>query len=120
MLGAAEGTSAPKAAVGPSEEAYLQVLVNVDSEKATLDGLSSTLAAYLAVAVCVSAAASYLLSRRLLRPLVSNWRKQTEFVQNASHELRTPLSIIRMKQELLLRHPQQRVIDPIRGRGRLA
>ena len=99
------------AAGGPSEEAYLQVLVNVDSEKATLDGLSSTLAAYLAVAVCVSAAASYLLSRRLLRPLVSNWRKQTEFVQNASHELRTPLSIIRMKQELLLRHPQQRVID---------
>ncbi|HIY84348.1 MAG TPA: HAMP domain-containing histidine kinase [Candidatus Rubneribacter avistercoris] len=111
MFGAAEETSAPKAAVGPSEEAYLQVLVNVDSEKATLDGLSSTLAAYLAVAVCVSAAASYLLSRRLLRPLVSNWRKQTEFVQNASHELRTPLSIIRMKQELLLRHPQQRVID---------
>lgn len=90
---------------------YLQVLVNVDSELAILDGFTRTLVLYLAAAVVVSAAASYLLSRRTLKPIVENWRAQTEFVQNASHELRTPLAVIQTTGELLLDHPDSRVVD---------
>ena len=91
--------------------AYVQVLVNVDSELAILDGFSRMLAAYLAVAALVSAAAGYLLSRRTLKPIVENWHAQTEFVQNASHELRTPLAVIQTTSELLLDHPDSRVVD---------
>ena len=91
--------------------AYMQVLVNVDSELAILDNFTRTLAVYLAAAVVVSAAASYLLSRRMLKPIVENWRAQTEFVQNASHELRTPLAIIQTTGELLLDHPDKRIVD---------
>lgn len=91
--------------------AYVQVLVNVDSELAILDGFTRMLAVYLAVAALVSAAAGYLLSRRTLKPIVENWRAQTEFVQNASHELRTPLAVIQTTSELLLDHPESRVVD---------
>lgn len=97
--------------VGDDAPTYLQVLVNVDSELAILDGFTRTLVLYLAAAVVVSAAASYLLSRRTLKPIVENWRAQTEFVQNASHELRTPLAVIQTTGELLLDHPDSRVVD---------
>lgn len=96
---------------GDDEAAYLQMLVNVDSEIAILDGFTRALVVYLAVAVVVSAAASYLLSRRTLRPIVENMRAQTEFVQNASHELRTPLAVIQATSELLLDRPDSRIVD---------
>lgn len=90
---------------------YLQVLVNVDAELAILQSFTSTLAAYLVAAVVAAAAASYLLSRRTLKPIVANWRAQTEFVQNASHELRTPLAVMQTTGELLLDHPDDRIVD---------
>lgn len=90
---------------------YMQVLVNVDSEVAILDNFTRTLAVYLVAAVVAAAAASYLLSRRTLKPIVENWRAQTEFVQNASHELRTPLAVIQTTGELLLDSPQSRIVD---------
>ncbi|BAK43476.1 cell wall metabolism sensor histidine kinase WalK [Eggerthella sp. YY7918] len=90
---------------------FVQVLVNVDSELAILDSFARTLVLYLAVAALVSAAAGYLLSRRTLKPIVENWRAQTEFVQNASHELRTPLAVMQTTSELLLDHPQSRIVD---------
>ncbi|WP_080799020.1 sensor histidine kinase [Arabiibacter massiliensis] len=91
--------------------AFMQALVNVDAELAILDGFTRTLVIYLAVAVAASAAASYLLSRRMLKPIVANWQAQTEFVQNASHELRTPLAVIQATGELLLDHPGERIVD---------
>lgn len=97
--------------VDDGEPSYLQVLVNVDAELAILDGFTRTLVAYLAVAVIVAAAASYLLSRRTLKPIVENWRAQTEFVQNASHELRTPLAVMQTTGELLLDHPDSLIVD---------
>lgn len=90
---------------------YLQVLVNVDAELAILQSFTSTLAAYLVAAVVAAAAASYLLSRRTLKPIVANWRAQTEFVQNASHELRTPLAVMQTTGELLLDHPDDRIVN---------
>ena len=94
-----------------AERTYLQVLVNVDAELAILDGFTRTLVLYLAAAVVAAAAASYLLSRRTLKPIVQNWKAQTEFVQNASHELRTPLAVVQATGELLLDHPESRIVD---------
>ena len=47
-----------------SDRAYVQVLVNVDSEMALLEHFTRVLVVYLAVAVAVAAAVSFLLSRR--------------------------------------------------------
>ncbi len=94
-----------------AERTYLQVLVNVDAELAILDGFTRTLVLYLAAVVVAAAAASYLLSRRTLKPIVQNWKAQTEFVQNASHELRTPLAVVQATGELLLDHPESRIVD---------
>lgn len=91
--------------------AYMQAIANVDSEIAILDQFTVMLVAGLAVALVVSAGASYLLSRMTLRPIADAWAKQTEFVQNASHELRTPLTVIRTTQELLLDDPNARIVD---------
>lgn len=99
------------AASDEGETTYLQTLVNVDSEIAILDGFTRTLIVYLAAAVVVAAGASYLLSRRTLKPIVANMRAQTEFVQNASHELRTPLAVIQTTGELLLDSPNSRILD---------
>lgn len=99
------------AASDEGETTYLQTLVNVDSEIAILDGFTRTLIVYLAAAVVVAAGASYLLSRRTLKPIVANMRAQTEFVQNASHELRTPLAVIQTTGELLLDSPNSRIVD---------
>ena len=65
------------------------------------------------LASVVAVVASYILSRKTLKPIILSWNKQTEFVQNASHELRTPLTIIQAKQELLLDEPQAKIIDKV-------
>ena len=54
---------------------------------------------------------SYLLARKTLKSIIENYKKQTEFVQNAAHELRTPLTIIQAKQQLLLQEPESKIID---------
>lgn len=94
---------------------YVQVIANVDSEMGILDTFTKTMAVGFAIALVLAAAASYLLSRRMIRPIARSWRKQSEFVQNASHELRTPLSVIKTTQELLLEHPNDRIIDHFEG-----
>ena len=96
---------------GDGDAAFAQVLANVDSEVAILDRLSAVLAAALAAALALSALASYLLSRRALRPVAEAWERQTRFVADASHELRTPLAVIRANLELLLDEPRAPVIE---------
>ena len=58
-----------------------------------------------------SIVASYILSKKTLKPIIIAWERQTEFVQNAAHELRTPLTIIQAKQQLLLKEPESKIID---------
>lgn len=93
------------------EVIYIQLLVNIDSEKAVLNNFLNILSIGIIVTVVCSIVASYILSKRTLKPIIESWRKQTEFVQNASHELRTPLTIIQAKQELLLQEPESKIID---------
>lgn len=90
---------------------YLQLLVNVDGEIQTLKNLSTMLFLASIIIIVISIIASYILSRRTLKPIIESWHKQTEFVQNASHELRTPITIIQVKQQLLLQEPDSKIID---------
>ena len=90
---------------------YIQFLANVDGEIQSLQNLKVTLIIGTIAIVGISIIASYILSRRALNPIITSWKKQTEFVQNASHELRTPLTIIQAKEELLLQTPNEKIID---------
>lgn len=95
------------------EVVYLQILINVDAENAIVESFRNNLIICIAVSMVLSIVASYILSRKTLKPIIVSWNKQTEFVQNASHELRTPLTIIQAKQELLLDEPQAKIIDKV-------
>ena len=90
---------------------YLQVLINVDSEKNISEKFIKNLVISFSVSIFVILIASYGLSKRTLKPIVESWKKQNQFVQDASHELRTPLTIIKAKQEALLQKPESTIID---------
>lgn len=90
---------------------YVQILLNADSEKMLVDNFGELVINSVVVGILLSVFASFVLSRKTLRPIEIAFEKQTEFVQNASHELRTPLTIIQAKQELLLTEPNSKIID---------
>lgn len=90
---------------------YVQLLINVDSERRLLKGYLQIIAYSIIVISGLSIIVSYVISKRNLEPLKESVSKQMEFVQNVSHELRTPLTIIQAKQELLLQEPNAKIID---------
>jgi len=90
---------------------YVQILINVDSEKAVIEQDFKIILTTILIGSLLSILASYLLSKNNLKDIQNNIEKQTEFVQNASHELRTPLTIIQAKQELLLQEPNAKIVD---------
>ena len=94
-----------------SDGTYRQVLINIDSEKEIAQKFITNLTISFTISLLVILAASYVLSKQTLKPIVKSWKKQNQFVQDASHELRTPLSIIKVKQESLLENPESRIID---------
>lgn len=90
---------------------YVQLLANVNGETQTLDNLFRMLIIGTAILITISILVSYILSKRMMKPIYKAYQKQTEFVANASHELRTPLTIIQAKQELLLQEPESKIIE---------
>lgn len=94
-----------------NELCYIQLIANVDGENESLSNLRSRLFSMSAIIITTSIIASYMLSKKTLKPIMQAWERQTEFVQNAAHELRTPLTIIQAKQQLLLEEPDSRIID---------
>lgn len=92
---------------------YTQILINVNAEEDILERFTTTLVIVLVISVILIIIASYVLSKKTLKPIISSWRKQSEFVQDASHELRTPLAIIQAKQELLLEKPNSTILDNV-------
>jgi two-component system sensor histidine kinase CiaH len=93
------------------EDRYVQLLINVDSEKNLVNSYFQIISSAVVVGIVFSIFASYILSEKTLKPLQENLIRQTEFVQNVSHELRTPLTIIQAKQELLLQEPDSKIVD---------
>lgn len=92
-------------------DTYIQLLINIDAENNIISNFKNILIASIIITILISIIASYILSKKTLKPIVESWKKENEFVQNASHELRTPLTIIKAKQELLLDEPNSKIID---------
>lgn len=92
---------------------YTQLLINTDAEQSILDNFTRLITWFAAIFILLSILASYLLSKRMMQPIIRSWNKQAEFVENASHELRTPLTIIQNKLELLLTRPDVRIAEQI-------
>lgn len=93
------------------ETTYVQLLININSEKEMMKIFSNTLVIGFSIIMVVILALTYILTRKAMDPIIKNYEKQVEFVQNASHELRTPLTIIQAKQEMLLQSPNSKIID---------
>ena len=94
-----------------SQDKYIQLLINVDSEIVLVKNYLRIISYAVVFGIIISGIASLILSKKTLKPIQDVLKKQTEFVQNASHELRTPLTIIQAKQELLLQEPNAKIID---------
>lgn len=90
---------------------YVQLLINVDSERSLINGYFQIILYGIIIIGGLSIITSYYLSKKTIEPLRKSITSQMEFVQNVSHELRTPLTIIQAKQELLLQEPNSKIID---------
>lgn len=91
--------------------AYTQLMINVDAEQTIINNFGRLILIYSLVFIILSISASYLLSRKMMKPIILSWNKQAEFVENASHELRTPLTVIQNKLELLLTTPHEKIAN---------
>lgn len=94
-----------------SDVAYIQMLINTDPIKITVDRFKQILIICMIVFGLLSIALSYFLSKWFMRPILISWKKQQEFVENASHELRTPLTIIQAKLEKLFTKPNHTILE---------
>lgn len=94
-----------------NQKYYVDLLVNVNSEKEMMETFTKNLAIATGIVIVLSIFISFYLAKKSLDPIVEAYEKQAEFVQNASHELRTPLTIIQAKQEMLLQEPDSKIID---------
>lgn len=90
---------------------YVQLMINCDASINLLNKYFEIIVSSIIIGVIFSGMASFILSKKTLKPVQEILKKQTEFIQNASHELRTPLTIIQAKQELLLQDPNAKIID---------
>ena len=90
---------------------YIQLLANVDTEKEMTHNYQRIIIWSVGFGIIISIFASIMMSKKNLEPIAIMLKKQNEFVQNVSHELRTPLTIIQAKQELLLSHPSEKIIE---------
>lgn len=93
------------------ETTYVQLLINIDSEKQMIQTFTKSLLSGSVIIIVIMLFTTFVLTRRAMAPIIANYEKQVEFVQNASHELRTPLTIIQAKQEMLLKSPNSKIID---------
>lgn len=91
--------------------AYTQLLINVDAEQNIIANFEKIIIICAIIFIVLSISASYILSKKMMKPILHSWMKQAEFVENASHELRTPLTIIQNKLEMLLTTPQERIAN---------
>ena len=91
--------------------AYTQLMINVDAEQTIISNFEKLFIIWSVIFIILSISASFILSKKMMEPIIHSWNKQAEFVENASHELRTPLTIIQNKLELLLTAPQERISD---------
>lgn len=90
---------------------YAKIYLNVDGEYSARNTVITVYLICVASIFILSVAASYMMSSRTIKPIVSNLEKQLNFVSDASHELRTPLAIIQSKLENILTDSNKTVYE---------
>jgi two-component system sensor histidine kinase CiaH len=90
---------------------YMKIYVNVDGEVSARDTVIKVYTICALAILLLSVAASYLLSNKSIKPIITSLEKQLNFVSDASHELRTPLAIVQSKIENILTDSQKTVYD---------
>lgn len=78
----------------PSGWAGVVVVRSTAPESVQLTGQLALLGSVTLSGLCLLALFAWFFTRRTLRPIEENQRKQLEFVHAASHELRSPLAVI--------------------------
>ncbi|SJZ74332.1 two-component system, OmpR family, sensor histidine kinase CiaH [Pilibacter termitis] len=91
--------------------AYIQVLSNTNQVRESVSHFEKIIVWCMVIFWLLSLILSFYLARISMRPLLSAWSKQQEFVENASHELRTPLAIIQNKLETLFTKPDESILE---------
>ena len=90
---------------------YIEVAVITNQIHETLLSLHKMIVFFIIIFWSLSLVISYVLARYSMRPILSSWEKQKQFVENASHELKTPLAVIQAKLEQLLIHPKHTIME---------
>lgn len=90
---------------------YIEVAVITNQIHETLLSLHKMIGLAIIIFWTLSLTISIILAKYSMRPILSSWEKQKQFVENASHELKTPLAVIQAKLEQLLMHPKHTIID---------
>ena len=93
------------------EVAYVQFLANTNQIADSMKTFETTLILCMIVFWLLSIGLSFYISKMNMRPIMSSWRKQQEFVENASHELRTPLAIIQNSLQQLFTRPENTIME---------
>jgi len=91
----------------------VQFVSNTRTQQELLDRLLLIIIIGDIIGILVVIAVGFFLSKRALVPINQSWEKQQQFVSDASHELRTPLSVIQMRADSLLRHPEATIQDQV-------
>lgn len=90
---------------------YMTIAVNVEQLVAANERYERIIITLMVIFWIVSIGASIYLAMWTRKPIIESYEKQKSFVENASHELRTPLSVLQNHLEVLLRKPNETILD---------
>lgn len=90
---------------------YMTIAVNVEQLVAANERYERIIITLMVIFWIVSIGASIYLAMWTRKPIIESYEKQKSFVENASHELRTPLSVLQNRLEVLLRKPNETILD---------
>jgi two-component system sensor histidine kinase CiaH len=82
---------------------------NFSSELSNINSFKNVLITALLAGMLWTLLISWIITQRLMRPIINSWQQQQDFVDAAAHEIRTPLTIIQNKLENMLRKPTEKV-----------
>ncbi|MBS9335303.1 HAMP domain-containing histidine kinase [Fructobacillus sp. M1-13] len=96
---------------GVQSAAYGYVFVDVTDTVVNLKKFQDVLIWSFIWAFVLALFFAYFVSRQSMKPIISAWQQQQDFVNNAAHELRTPMSVIQGKLESMLTKPTETIRD---------